>query len=261
MSRSAAMLLETSRIASAPPAAGGERILRRSRALPGGRAVVGALLIAVAGLGAFTMARRADATPDTSWVIVTHAVAPGARLTADDLALRPMRLDPDVAANAYGSLAGLEGAVALAPLGAGQLLARASVAPRTSAGPDGLAPAHELTLPVPVDRMPTGLRRGESVAVLATYGTGNDARTVVTVQRAVVLAVGDPGDGLTTRGTARLTVSLPDPAAVIETAHAAQVAELTVVRATQTDATLPESFATEALRAGATTTTSPRSGS
>lgn len=224
------------------------RILRRTRPLPNGRAVVGALLIAVAGVGAFATAQRADADPATRYVVVTRAVAPGARLGADDLALRAMTLDPTVAEHAYLDPTRLVGSVTLAPLAAGQLLQRAELAPATTVDGTALAPGHELTIPVPTGRMPVGLRRGEAVAVLATYGTGNDARTVVTVQRATVLAVGDPGDSLTARGSATLTLALPAPEAVLETAHAAQVADLTIVRATQADADLPPTYATEPAR-------------
>ena len=248
------MSTENAPSAPLPTAVRGDRIVRPRPALRNGRAVAGALLIAVAGLGAFATAHRAGAAPATRWVVVARPVAPGARLTADDLTVRAMTLDPAVADNAFADPAPLVGAVTLAPLGTGQLVQRAEVAPATAVG-GTVAPGHELTIPVPADRLPVGLRRGEPVAVLATYGTGTDARTVVTVQRATVLAVGDAGDSLAARGTARLTVALPDPDTVVETAHAAQVAELTIVRATQSDQELPPAFTTESVRAKTLSTT------
>jgi hypothetical protein len=51
----------------------------------------------------------------------------------------------------------------------------------------------------------------------------------------------DP-DAIGGRDRGRLTVALDDPQALVATAHAAQVAELTVVRTTGIDVTLPEQY-------------------
>ncbi len=50
-------------------------VRRRSRHLTG-RALVGGLLIAVAGLGAFVLASP-DAEPDQRYVVAAHAIEPG----------------------------------------------------------------------------------------------------------------------------------------------------------------------------------------
>ena len=47
------------------------------RTLPSGRAVVGALLITMAAVGAFALGRRDDHAALPSYVVVTKAVAPG----------------------------------------------------------------------------------------------------------------------------------------------------------------------------------------
>jgi len=153
-----------------------------------------------------------------------------------------MTLDPSVAANAFTDTGRLTGAVALGPLASGDLVQRSEIAPASTVDGSAVAPSHELTIPVPSDRMPAGLRRGETIAVLATYGNSADARTLVTVQHAIVLGISDPGDGLVTRGTTRLTLSLADPNDVVETAHAAHVGELTIVRATLANTDLPSSY-------------------
>lgn len=235
----------TSRGASLPLS----RSLQRRHSLPNGRAVVGALLLLVAGIGSFALAHRQGAVTRTSYAVLVHAVAPGARLAAGDLELRPMALDPSVAANAYTDTGRLTGAVALGPLAAGDLVQRSEIAPPSTVDGAAVGPSHELTIPVPSDRMPAGLRRGESIAVLATYGNSADARTLVTVQHAIVLGVSDPGDGLASRGTTRLTLSLADPTDVIETAHAAHVAELTIVRATLATSDLPSSYSVPSAKA------------
>jgi hypothetical protein len=216
------------------------RVLRH-RSLPSSRAVVGALLITVAAIGAFAFGRRNDGPAAPSYVVVTKAVAPGARIDASALATRPMQLDADVAAQSYRTIDQVVGAVALAPMNSGQLVPRAAVALPNQVDGEVMV-GHELTFPVERDRVPANLRRGERVAVLATYGTGNDARTTATAQRAVVLSFETDGDSLGSARTARLTVLLDDPAMVIETAHASQAAELTIVRTTQADAALPATF-------------------
>jgi SAF domain len=218
------------------------RVLGKRRALPNGRAVLGALLISVAGFGSFALAAGGNEATPPHYVVLARPVAAGTRLLAEDLALRPIDLDPSTAEHAFGDPARLIGAVPLGPLGSGQLLQRAEVALATSVDGTTLPPGHELTIAVHADRLPPGLRRGERVAVLATTGTGTDARTEVTVQRAMVLHVGEPGDTLATRGATRLTLALAVPTDVIETAHAAQVAEITLVRMTLADRDLPATF-------------------
>jgi hypothetical protein len=217
------------------------RTIRPHRALPSSRAVVGALLITLAAVGAFAVSRRGDSAPTTRYVVMTSAVAPGARIKASDVETRAMNLDAQVATQTFGTVDRVIGAVALAPMNAGQLVQDADLA--LAAKIDGQAlVGHELTFPVERDRVPQNLRRGETVAVLATYGTGSEARTTTTAQHAVVLSFDTDGDTIGTKRSARLTVLLSDPSMVIETAHASQAADITIVRTTQADAALPTSF-------------------
>ena len=217
------------------------RTIRPHRALPSSRAVVGALMITLAAVGAFAVSRRADGEPSTQYVVLTSAIAPGARVKASDVAVRSMDLDAAVAAQAFGDVDQVVGAVALSPMNAGQLVQNADVALATKIEGQLLV-GHELTFPVERDRVPQNLRRGESVAVLATYGTGSEARTTTTAQQAVVLSFETDGDTIGTKRSARLTVLLGDPSMVIETAHASQAADITIVRTTQADAALPDGF-------------------
>ena len=214
------------------------RTIRPHRALPSSRAVVGALLITLAAVGAFAVSRRGEGEPSTRYVVLSAAVVPGARVKPSDVAVRAMNLDAEVAGHAFTAVDQVVGAVALAPMNAGQLLQNADVALATKVDGQVLV-GHELTFPVERDRVPQNLRRGERVAVLATYGTGSEARTTTTAQQAVVLSFETDGDTIGTKRSARLTVLLGDPSMVIETAHASQAADITIVRATQADAALP----------------------
>jgi hypothetical protein len=204
--------------------------------------VLGAVLVVTAGVGTFATASARREADRARYVVVTRAVAPGTRLSASDLTVRPLGLDADTAQQAFRDPAVLVGAVTLGPLGAGQVLPRAGVAVPGDAGREPAAAANELTIAVPAERLPPGLRRGETVAVLATTGSGADARTTVTVQGARVLAVGETDGTVAGRGSARLTLALPDPADVLETAHAAHVAELSIVRTTFAGTPLPAAY-------------------
>ena len=213
------------------------------RSLPSSRAVVGALLITVAAVGAFAMGQRESGPPATRYVVVTKAIAPGSRIDESTVATRAMDLDADVASQAFRDVNLVVGAVALAPMNAGQLVQGADLAPAVKVDGQVLT-GHELTFPIERDRVPANLRRGERVAVLATYGTGSEARTMTTAQQAVVLSFETDGDTIGTKRSARLTVLLSDPTMVIETAHASQAADITIVRTTQADAPLPSIFRT-----------------
>ena len=217
------------------------RTIRPHRALPSSRAVVGALMITLAAVGAFAISRQGEGAPTTHYVVLTTAVAPGARIKASDVATRAMDLDAEVAAQTFGNVEQVVGAVALAPMNAGQLVQDADVALPTKADGQVLV-GHELTFPVERDRVPQNLRRGERVAVLATYGTGSEARTTTTAQQAVVLSFETDGDTIGTKRSARLTVLLSDPSMVIETAHASQAADINIVRTTQAETALPNGF-------------------
>jgi hypothetical protein len=224
-----------------PPAS---RTIARRPGLPGGRAVLGALLVVTAGVGTFTLGGNDDDGPSGRYPVLVRSVDPGDTVDDEVVEWRPMDLDPDVAARTFEMRADGDGefraAIALVPMSRGELLQRSDVAD-IDAGREGLASA-QLSIPVPVDRTPPGLRRGERIAVLATYGSGDGATTVPTVQAATVLAYDSDPEAIGASDRGRLTLALDDTTALVATAHAAQVAELTVVRTTGTADLLPERY-------------------
>jgi hypothetical protein len=237
-------------IGGAPPA----RQVAPRRRLPSTRAVVGALLVTLAAGGALVVGTRGDGTPSTAYVVLIKAAAPGSLITRDMLEVRAMHLADDVAAQAFTDPSSVSGGIALGPLARGQLVQRAEIAPASSTAA-GAVVGHEVTIPVDPARVPPGLRRGERVAVLATYGTASDARTVVTTQRAIVLGVSEADGGLASSRDTRLTLALDEPGAVLEIVHASQAAELTVVRATRADEPLPSTFSATTVKVPAAATT------
>jgi hypothetical protein len=218
------------------------RTLTRRPALPGGRAVVGALLIVAAAVGTFVVATGGDGGPTTEYPVLAQTVDPGQPIDDDDLEWRAMDLDPVVASRTFREPGDLRGAIALSPLAEGELLQRGQVA---TAGEGATGTGGQISIPVPVDRTPPNLRRGEQVAVLATYGSGAGATTILTVADATVLGHERDGDAIGASATSRLTLALVDPTQVVATAHAAQVAELTVVRTSPTWTDLPQTYRRE----------------
>ena len=197
-------------------------VRRRSRHLTG-RALVGGLLIAVAGLGAFVLASP-DAEPDQRYVVAAHAIEPGARIGAGDLELLAADLPDVLAGGAFTTPDQLIDRVALAPLATGELVQSGAVGVRSKA-------PFEVAVSVEGDRSLDGqLRPGEQVAVLATYGTGRDAATFTVVGEALVERVTRPS-GLAVGTTDVVTVGLATETEAQAVVHAARAAELTFVRA------------------------------
>jgi hypothetical protein len=194
---------------------------RRSRHLTG-RAIVGGLLVALAGLGAFVIARP-DVGPEQRYVVSAHAIEPGARIGPGDLELIAVDLPELLSGAAFTAPDQLIDRVALAPLAAGELVQSGAVGVRA------LAP-FEVAVSVEGDRALDGeLRPGERVAVLATYGSGPDAATFTVVGTAVVERVTRPS-GLAVGTTDVVTVGLATEAETQAVVHAARAAELTFVR-------------------------------
>jgi hypothetical protein len=199
----------------------------RRRSVPGGRAILGGLLVAAAVVGLFYASTRTDTGPRQSWVVARHALAPGARLTAADLRAVPIDLPPDVAARAFARPSELVGATLIAPLGQGDLVQASTVVAKAS-GPV----SRELTFPVSRATLTDSLEQGERVDVVATYGSGADAFSTVVLRQALVVNLDRGRDRVGDQGDATMTVAIDDPADAVAFAHAVQTAKLTVVRAT-----------------------------
>ena len=211
----------------------GGRVVQPRRGLPNSRAVVGGLLVALAALGIFVAWHSAAGGPSTAYAVAGRDIRPGERLTAADVVLRAADLPGSVARAAYRDAAPLDGAVALGPISAGDLVERSQVVER-DAGRAGTPPAHELSFPVPADRALDGrLRIGERVAVLATFGTGQGSSTDVVTRNALVLAVDDAAGGIEGDAVV-LTLAVEATDEVVALAHATRAGEVTIVRATGT---------------------------
>ena len=212
----------------APPA----RLARSASTRPTRRAVVGGLLVAAAALVTLLAVRTNDRRPGHSIVIATRTIAPGERLDAASLEVRTIDIDDDLAQHDFSSTAQLVDGVALAPIGVGEAVQRSAVLQDSSG-----ERLRQFSFPVDRERALNGdLRAGERVDILATFGTGSDATTTVLSRDALILRSVEQKSGtLSSSGSLILTVGLPSADQVLDAVHAAQVADLTVVRATLAD--------------------------
>lgn len=197
------------------------------RGLPGGRAIVGGLLVAAAGLGTFAVASGAGRAPVGSVVVAARDVAPGAVLDADDLALAAGAVPEGVAGRAFTRVEDVVGAVAVGPLGEGELVQAGALAEGVGGGVPTLSVALETAA---ADG--GALERGDRVQVLATYGSDAAATTVALSAAADVVAVEAGGDGLASGGQVlvRLAVDDAEERSAIVTASVA--GRLALVRTT-----------------------------
>ena len=197
--------------------------------IPRHRAVIGGLLISIAAALAFMASSAGDAAPSRTVVVASRDITPGTRISATDLERRSLPIDEELAAHGFATTDELLSATTLAPIGAGELLQRSAI---RGSGPS----TDEAGFSFPIDRehaLDGDLRPGDIVDVLATFGSGLDAETAV-LARSVRIAQISATDSSSVAGAGRLVVTAHFTATdqLLEVAHAAQVAALTLVRTT-----------------------------
>lgn len=205
------------------PAPAPARVVARPPGIPGARAVVGGLLVALAGVGTFVSWQGATGSPDHSYAVADRDLAPGERVTVDAVRFVAVDLPSSVAGAAFESPAELEGRVLVAPVGEGELLQLGAVSDQV-----GGAPAAEVSITLGRDLAVDGrLAPGDTVDVYATEDETSVAATGVRVV-AVTEAGGSFGDGSELTVTLALTPSV-DGAPIVQAAREGQV---TLVRTT-----------------------------
>lgn len=225
---------------------GTERSIVSRRSLPNGRAVVGALLVTVAAVGAFVFASGGDNGPNTEYLVLLRDIEAGDPISAADLASEPMILSTQLADIAFDaastdSAGAVVGATALRFLHAGGLLLAPDVRAMAPIADLESTSIHELTLPVPLDRTPELLTRGDRVTVLAHDPRGQN--TWVALENALVLEFDTGSDRIGASSDGRLTLGLSDPERVLRGVHLSFL-ELAVVLTTRAaEDTFPEYYA------------------
>ena len=210
----------------------GDLVVRRRRPLPGGRAALGALLVAVAAVGTFAAASGAGEDPRRPYLVARTDLAVGHRIQRADLAVGRMDLPSYLArghAFTEADAARLVGAVVVGPVARGELVQRASV----RVGGPAAAAGRVVSFPIDPARAVGGaLQAGEFVDVLATYGGSGtaDGYTAVVVRAARVVSARERG-GFAGGDSLVLTLDVPSAEAAMAVAHAADAGHVTVVRA------------------------------
>jgi Flp pilus assembly protein CpaB len=201
--------------------------ISRHRGLPGGRAVLGGVLMAVAAVGVFVAYDQAGRRPSDPIVVATRAIRAGEVLEPSDLRAEEGEL-PDGALG-FASVDALVGHVALGPIGDGEVVQPASVTD------DAGEAAHEVAITLPRSQIAVGrLKQGERVDVFVTY----DESTRSVVRGTPVVQIGDEDDGsLTSDRDITVVVAVPSGDAVAALVHALRTGDVTVVRSTFAEAT------------------------
>jgi Flp pilus assembly protein CpaB len=199
--------------------------VRRRRPLPGGRAAIGALLVAVAAVGTFAAASGATADPRRPYLVARADLPVGHRLARSDLAVGRMDLPAYLARGHAFSPAdaeGLVGSLVVGPVARGELLQRSALRTDGPAAPTG----RQVSFPIdPASAVGGRLQPGEYVDVLATY---ND--TTATVVRAARVVEAKDRGGLSGGDSLTLTLDVASAEAAMAVAHAVNQGHITVVR-------------------------------
>jgi len=201
------------------------RTVARPAGVPGARAVLGGVLVALSGLATFVMWARANGTPEHAYAVAADTLEPGDPVGPDAVRWVRMDLPGGVAGAAFDDGAGLEGRVALAPIAEGELIQAASLSDQ-----GGHDPTAELSIALARERAVNGrLRPGDLVDV---YATPRDESTKQVATGIRVLDVSEAGG--TFDGGGDLTVTLGVSAAEEQLAivDAAADGTVTLIRTT-----------------------------
>lgn len=212
--------------------ADGARPLRRRRTLPGGRAVVGGFLVALAAVGVFAGYTNATADTREPFLVARQDLALGHRIVKADLGTLPMDLPALLRSKVYRDPSQLIGAMVIGPVAKGELVQSSNVLSGVGAGTGADSTVgRQISFPIDSARAMNGqLRRGEFVDVLATYGTGADGYTLAVVRGARVADRTETRGSLSDRGNEVITLALPDQADTLAVAHAVSAGTLMLVR-------------------------------
>jgi Flp pilus assembly protein CpaB len=222
-------MVTTTRPPAAAPGDGIERASRtieRRSTLPGGRAALGGLLMAIAAVGVFLAYTDATRGPTGHVIVADRELRAGETIAADDLRRVTAQLPGD--AGTFEDASELVGRAVLGPIGAGEIVQAGSVTDDR-----GEATAHEVALTLPRSQIAVGrLKQGERVDVFVT----SDDRTTSVVRDARVVQITNQEDGsLTSAREITLVVAVPSGDAVAAMVHALRTGDVTVVRSTFAD--------------------------
>jgi Flp pilus assembly protein CpaB len=203
--------------------------IQRHRSLPGGRAVLGGVLMAVAAVGTFAAYEQASRSPTTPMVVAAHDLRVGEVVAVDDLRTVEADLPSATASGTFTSAEALAGRVVLGPIVEGEIIQAGSLTEQAVE-----LDTHEVAVTLPRGQIAVGrLKQGERVDVFVTY----DDRTRSVVRGAEVVEIdADDGGSITSDREVTLVVAVPTGDAVAALVHALRTGDVTVVRSTFAEA-------------------------
>ena len=225
---------EATALAPPPPARarpdssrGAPRRTGRRQALPSGRAVVGGFLVAVSALGVYLAWSGATQGPTEQFVVAARDLPIGTRLSADDLEVVAMDLPRSLAANAaFDDANDLDGVKVVNPIRKGELVQASALVVAGSQ-----ADALEVSFAIEASRaVAGGLKPGEFIDVLATFGAGADTYTTTVLQGSRVLDITESGGALGSTDARVITLAVANADEARAVAHAVNVAKIMLVR-------------------------------
>lgn len=204
-----------------------DRTVRPRRGLPGGRAVVGGLLVAVAAVGIFAAVSGAGRGPSTEYVVAARTLEPGTVVQADDFETVAVELPGSVAGRSFTNPAQLDGGVLLGALEEGELVQVSDVGDAGDAVP---------TVSVALDASDGyngTLLPGDRVDIYVTFGENTRSSTRLIVESALVVESGEADDAtIGQAGKVSLTVAVPKVEDRLELINAVHAGRAAVVRIT-----------------------------
>lgn len=210
-----------------------DKQIDRRRSLPGGRAVVGGLLMAVAAVGVFLAYTSANERPTAPIVVASDRIRVGDTIEASDLSIAEADLPDGLSGHTFASTDDVVGRIALGPIAEGELVQTGMVTDDVTQGA-----LHEVAITLPRAQVAVGrLKQGERVDVFVTY----DDVTQSVVRGAEVVQIGASGDGsITSDREIELVVAVPSGEGVAAVVHALRTGDVTVVRSTFADAAVDD---------------------
>ncbi len=190
--------------------------------------MVGALLITLAAVGAYVLSGQNEIDNRIAYLVASSDLAPGQMLRAEDISTSLVELPPGLADSSFTDATAVVGAVALGPIGEGELLQTTAMTP-PQLSLDREQPI-EFSFALPNQGAPRSLRPGEHVAMLSTTGRNSDAVTTVVVGDAVVTDVVHDDESFASSGDMIITLAIADSTEVLAAANAAQATDVTILR-------------------------------
>jgi Flp pilus assembly protein CpaB len=203
-------------------------VIDTTKSLPGMRAVVGGVLVAIAALGTFGLAMKLQNPQSVAVVTSTRDIPIGSVLVESDLKLVSYPATEGLTDKGLRTTSVAVGATTLAPLAAGDLVQPSALAKKQS-----LRGEIEMSLALPRARALDGtLLAGEYVDVIAT--TKSPAGTNVVIGDARVLRSNSQNASLGNNSEVTVTLALANRESASVLASAIDTAQVTLIRSPST---------------------------